>query len=89
MLTFKRGAQVNEMLTSKGVRLIHKFSIVFPAHVVATVMCTWFLIAFLIVGLLSQYSADKIASIESKVIVLDQSFHEFKYNRTYLSPHNQ
>lgn len=74
------------MLTSKNVRLIHKFSIVFPAHVVATVMCTWFLIAFLIVGLLSQYSADRIASIESKVVILDQVFHEFKYNRTSLSP---
>lgn len=66
-----RAERVGEMLTSKSVRLIHKFSIAFPAHIVATVMCVWFLIAFLIVGMISQHSSDRLTGIEKRIVMME------------------
>ena len=75
MLCFSRSERIHELLGSKSVKLIHKFSIVFPAHVVATVLCSWFLISFLIVGLLSQDSSDKLVAMGDRVKLLEDFIH--------------
>ncbi len=66
-----RSERINELLTSRSTKFIHKFSIVFPAHIVAVVMCTWFLLAFIIVGLGALNSSEKIYALELRIKTLE------------------
>lgn len=66
-----RTERIMELLTSKHGKFIHKFSIVFPAHIVATVMCTWFILAFLIVVLSVEDNHERMFALEKRIKVLE------------------
>lgn len=71
-LELMREQRIRDMLApGSHTRLIHKFSLAFPAHIVATVMCIWFILAFTIVGLLAFRSSSEVASIRQRVVHLE------------------
>lgn len=51
--------------------LIHRFSMAFPAHVVATVMCVWLILSILISSMLVFHTSRSLGRLEERVKIIE------------------